>query len=304
MDYFPLIRDALRYIEENMDRHVQVQELAGRCHMSRFYFQRLFKAATGMNVRDYIDARTMSEAAKQLLRTDSRILDIALAFGYESHEAFSRKFKQTFGCCPDHARKGRLSLPLQEPVRAVEREFVHKHKALMVPFSLERGEAFTIFGRSRVFDPDDEGETAALTDMVTELARQYGEPHRIRQLFNLSLPEGEDGRRLRYFSGFLPAEGRPLPDELERSTVPPGDYAVFQYKDDLGGKHRTVVRDMFRSVLLSGLQLRGGGFPLYFYERYGGAYKETRRFSVCLPVAAGTQVGTNGQAGSRLDLLR
>ncbi|WP_438446718.1 AraC family transcriptional regulator [Gorillibacterium sp. sgz5001074] len=283
MNYFDTIRESIAVIESRLPEGVAVGELADRCHMSRYYYQRIFKALTGLNVKEYIDQRRMAEAARLIRETDRRMLDIALDCGYGSHEAFTRKFKTCYGITPEACRRECPDLPIRMPLQVVEREFVHHHKELMVPFRSERLTSVRILrGRSRSFHPDREEEQDLLTEMVTGLAMDYGRRQEITVLYNVSCPDPNNGSCVLYYSGFEPAEDG-LFAELEKFVLPAGDYAVFRYTMDLKGKHRTVIRDMFRSVLLAGIRLRDGD-GIHFFERYGSEYKHDRTFEMWLPV--------------------
>ncbi len=75
--------------------------------MSLSSLYRLFFSLTGYRVKEYIRARRISEAAQELVETDRRILDIALDYEFESHEAFTRTFKQLAGTTPLAFRRQR-----------------------------------------------------------------------------------------------------------------------------------------------------------------------------------------------------
>jgi AraC-like DNA-binding protein/DNA gyrase inhibitor GyrI len=73
--------------------------------MSLSSLYRLFFSITGYRVKEYIRSRRISEAAQTLIGTDRRILDIALDYTFESHEAFTRTFKQLTGQTPLACRR-------------------------------------------------------------------------------------------------------------------------------------------------------------------------------------------------------
>ena len=92
MNYFRMINETIEFIEDNLNRNIAVDELAKCNYISKFYFTRIFKALTEKNIKEYIDGRKMSEAAKRLKMSSGRIIDVALDYGFESHETFTRKF--------------------------------------------------------------------------------------------------------------------------------------------------------------------------------------------------------------------
>lgn len=79
--------------------------LAQRLGYSEYYVSRKFREISGMNFRDYFRKRKMSFALKEVRDTPRRLLEIALDYGFSSHEAFSRSFKEIYGVTPGEYRR-------------------------------------------------------------------------------------------------------------------------------------------------------------------------------------------------------
>jgi len=71
--------------------------LAEVASLSLFYFQRLFTKLVKKPVREYVKLRRLAHASKILKNKDYRILDIALNYGFNSHETFTKAFKNAYG---------------------------------------------------------------------------------------------------------------------------------------------------------------------------------------------------------------
>lgn len=78
--------------------------------MSSFHFQRLFSVVCGVSVSEYMRNRRLALAGGEIARSDARIIDIALKYGYESPESFSRAFARFHGISPMAARSRRGGL--------------------------------------------------------------------------------------------------------------------------------------------------------------------------------------------------
>lgn len=104
----PVFR-SLAIIEENIRRKLTVEGLAGSIHLSRYHYQRLFRETMGESVMGYVNRRRLALAAEDLAETDESILAIALKYGYDSHEGFSRSFRAHMGVSPREYRKYHLS---------------------------------------------------------------------------------------------------------------------------------------------------------------------------------------------------
>jgi len=98
------IQKAVDYIEENLGNEIQVEELADIASLSLFYFQRLFARLVKKPVREYIKLRRLACAVKSLENQENRILDIALDNGFNSHETFTKAFKNAYGITPSEYR--------------------------------------------------------------------------------------------------------------------------------------------------------------------------------------------------------
>ncbi len=79
--------------------------LSAQLGYSEFYLSRKFREISGMQFRDYLRYRRLAFALKALRDTESGILDIALQYGFSSHEAFTRAFKEAYGVTPSEYRQ-------------------------------------------------------------------------------------------------------------------------------------------------------------------------------------------------------
>jgi len=99
------ISDSVNYIESRLLEHLNMDELAGHIYFSKTHYQRLFHEIVGEPVMEYIKKRRLQQACQTLCQSNSTILDIALQYGYESHEGFTRAFKAQYGVPPMQYRK-------------------------------------------------------------------------------------------------------------------------------------------------------------------------------------------------------
>lgn len=107
-DENPVFR-SLGVIEERIREKLTVKSLADSVHFSQYHYQRMFREAVGDSVMGYVTRRRISLAAEDLAGTDESILEIALKYGYDSHEGFTRSFRTHMGITPTEYRKYHLS---------------------------------------------------------------------------------------------------------------------------------------------------------------------------------------------------
>ena len=103
--YFTQVQRGINFIESNLDRDIELSAVAKAAGLSQWYFQRIFKALTNETVKTYIRSRRFANTLDALLIKDTKIIDIALAAGYESQESFTRAFKTAFNLTPNEYRK-------------------------------------------------------------------------------------------------------------------------------------------------------------------------------------------------------
>ena len=114
----PIAR-ALWYIESHFAEEITLDDVAAVAGVSRYHLSRTFGLATGSGLMAYVRGRRLSEAARALAAGAPDILAVALDWGYGSHEAFSRAFREQFDLTPDavRARGSVTDLPLLEALR-------------------------------------------------------------------------------------------------------------------------------------------------------------------------------------------
>lgn len=108
-DQTPIFR-SLAMIEERIRERLTVEALAEEIHFSKYHYQRLFREAVGDSVMGYVARRKMALAAGELAASESTVLEIALKYGFDSHEGFTRSFRAYMGVTPTEYRKYHLSV--------------------------------------------------------------------------------------------------------------------------------------------------------------------------------------------------
>lgn len=116
MDHIDRVGAALDYIEEHLREDISLEEIARQAHSSLFWFHRVFALLVGDSLGEYLRKRRLNCAAVELVTTDQRIIDIAVKYGFSSHEAFTRAFSAHFGITPSQYRRSGLPALHRSPV--------------------------------------------------------------------------------------------------------------------------------------------------------------------------------------------
>lgn len=221
---------ALAYIEAHLDREVDIRAAARIAGCSEYHFRRMFAALAGMPISAYIRRRRLTLAAQELA-AGARVTDVALKFGYESPDAFSRAFHAEHGIPPSQAR---------QPGRALK-AFCRMTFQLTirggtdVQYRIVEKEAFRIVGIMRRVRLQYQGVSPEIAAMWKDLGMD-----RIQQLkalsnvepvglvqASLNFSEGrQDGGSLDHWIGA--ATDRPCPPGFQALEVPALTWAVFE----------------------------------------------------------------------------
>ncbi len=117
MEWLKNLNSAIEYIEDNLDKEISYEEAARIACCGAYYFQRLFSYVAGISLSEYIRRRRMSQAAFELQRTDKKVLDVALKYGYTSPTSFNRAFQSVHGITPAAAKNKGSILNAYPPIR-------------------------------------------------------------------------------------------------------------------------------------------------------------------------------------------
>jgi AraC-like DNA-binding protein/DNA gyrase inhibitor GyrI len=104
LNYYQRVQNSINYIETKLDSDLNIEQVAGQAYMSLPSLYRLFYAMTGTTVKTYIRKRRFSKAANELKEGNTTILQVAIKYGFRSHEAFTRAFKKEAGFTPQQFR--------------------------------------------------------------------------------------------------------------------------------------------------------------------------------------------------------
>ncbi|WP_445487371.1 AraC family transcriptional regulator [Niallia sp. 03133] len=147
MTWLEGLQNAIRYIEENLERSLDIEEIAMHANISPFHFQRTFAVLTDISIGEYIRRRRLTAAANELIKTNGKVIDVALKYGYDSPEAFSKAFKKQHGATPTETKKGMGKLKVYNPLTIQ----VSLKGAEAMDFKVTEKKAFQIIGIKRTY---------------------------------------------------------------------------------------------------------------------------------------------------------
>jgi AraC family transcriptional regulator len=253
MEWIKGIQRALDYVEAHLQEEIDYEAAAKEACSSAFHFQRVFRILCGFSLGDYIRMRRLSLAASDLAVTSDKVIDIALKYGYDTPESFTRAFTRFHGITPTEARRGGT-------VRSFSRLSVKLilTGGSMMDYRMERLDAFRVVcKRKTVEKPEGEGpaeEISAFWDTCTadgsirKLTRYFPKEPRLKGLLGICYSAETEENTFPYGIG-VEYDGREVEDGLEVIEIPAHTYAVFTCRGKMpeafAKTYRKIVTEFF-----------------------------------------------------------
>lgn len=223
MGWIEGISDAINYIEDNITEELTIENIAKQAFVSSFYFQKGFAMLCGFTVGEYIRQRRLTLAGSELVSTDRKIIDIALKYGYDSPDSFTKAFLRFHGVTPTAVRKDGAMLKSFAPLK--------------IKFSLEGGfimdyriiekEAFTVMGAAKVFKYDTAG--TEIPKFWTE-HYQTGKDKIVCGMYGVCVDESMGSDEFEYLIADNYTTSSEIPDGFFTKVIPKHSWAVFACK--------------------------------------------------------------------------
>jgi AraC family transcriptional regulator len=225
-----LIARALDFIEGNLKEPIGVADMADAVGYSLYHFSRTFNQATHHTPYDYLMRRRLSEAARVLLETDERIIDVALDYQFNNPETFSRAFKRMFETQPSQSRReGYIDSRWLMPRLTL----AHLEQIAKGPYLrpvLEERDAFRVVGVTTVVKSD-RSVIADLWDLLHQELANCAKPGVAGDYYGLAWhPAGWQDRGYLYMAAVEIQGGDTRDTALVTKTIPALTCARFIHK--------------------------------------------------------------------------
>lgn len=148
MDMLRQLNRAVAYIEDNLCGEIDPAEAARIACVTRGSFERFFSYMTGMTLPAYVRRRRLTQAAYELQQGNARVIDVAVKYGFESADSFSRAFAKQHGVSPSAVKKQPAALKIYPPASF----HITVQGAKEMDFRLIQVEETALRGLSKPFD--------------------------------------------------------------------------------------------------------------------------------------------------------
>ncbi len=231
MNYIQGLQNAIDYIEEHLTDDLDIEEIAAQSGLSAFYFQRIFNILCDYSLGEYIRNRRLTLAGNELSGTDEKVIDIALKYGYDTPESFSRAFSRFHGITPSQAKKN--SSPLKSFSRlSVE---IHLKGGNIMDYKIVKKDAFKVLEKISTQSIDDEQNKNTIPDFWTQ-SHQDGTVYKLLELatdrtniFGICYGNTPNNKKtFEYSNAALCGDNTEIPDGFSIKEIPARTWAVFE----------------------------------------------------------------------------
>jgi len=257
MEWMAIIADSVQYIEDHITENISADDVAKAVGVSPFYFQKGFAMLCGFSVAEYIRNRRLALAGNDLLITDEKVIDIAMKYGYDSPDSFTKAFTRFHGVSPSSVRRVLRNPPTSGPLLGTENEVMLKTFApLKLKVSLEGGylmdykivkkDAFTVIANAKTF-PYEGAKTNV--PLFWQEHFQAGMGQYVMGVYgiNIDLEMGQENFEYLIADPYNPQKD--VPEGLVTRTIPAFDWAVFPCKGAMPNALQDVNTKIFTEWL-------------------------------------------------------
>lgn len=293
MDWTRIIGESVEYIESHILDEITVEEIAKNVGLSPFFFQKGFAMFSGYNLGEYIRNRRLSLAGNELLNSDCKVIDVALKYGYDSPDSFTKAFARFHGVNPTAVRKEGTELKLFGPLKinfSLNGGFGENYKSEDKEYKIVKKPAFTVVASLNKFDINDLNENSSL--IPSFWANYYGSDlkNKIFGMFGIMI---ETGNKVEYLIADIYNPKNEIPEGMVTRVIPESEWVVFPFTGAFTGGISEDGVDGINEIIYKGLaELTdyelNGEICIENYDNVdkylGGVNNEKYFFEVWIPV--------------------
>lgn len=236
LEWIKSISDAVDYIEQNLDEDLSAEQIAKITGISMFYFQKGFAMLCGYTVGDYVRQRRLAQAASELVSSNEKVIDIAMRYGYDSPDSFTKAFTRFHGSTPTAVRRSGATIKQFAPLKIT----FQLKGGITMEYKIVDKEAFKVIGRARKFST--ETSHAEIPKFWDEHFAKGGGAV-VRGEFGICLAKSETSSMFDYLIADKYTGGE-VPDDFTVQEIPAGTWAIFPCR----GKMPETIQDATNKI--------------------------------------------------------
>jgi AraC family transcriptional regulator len=260
VEWMAIIGNSIQYIEGHIAEELTIDKIAKSVNVSPFYFQKGFAMLCGFTVSEYIRNRRLALAGNDLLATDENVIDIAMKYGYDSPDSFTKAFTRFHGVTPLSVRKDRVMLKSFAPLKI---KFTLEGGYLM-DYRIMRKEAFTVLANAKEFRY--EGAEKIVPQFWQEHFKS-GKGAYVKGTYGINIDEEMGQEKFEYLIADPYDEQKDIPEGFVTREIPAFNWAVFPCRGAMPNALQDVESKIFTEWLPAMKDYEfAAGYCVEYYE--------------------------------------
>ena len=267
MEWVRSLNLAINYIEEHLNDNIDCDDIAQHTFYSSFHFQRTFSLLTGMTVSEYVRNRRLSLAAQDLLNNNIKVIEVALMYGYDTPESFTKAFQRFHGVLPSQAKRHGAEL---KSFNRLTLKIVLEGGSIM-DYKIVPKDSFKVVTKTRKFTTENSGNEipAFWSDYFSSGLHQQ-----VCGMMGICLPVESGYKDFEYGIGCEEKYVNKIPEGFKTVEIPSYTWAIFKCVGAMPDAIQKMWKRIYSEWLPQSIYELVPGYDIEFYTEGDNGSKD------------------------------
>ena len=242
MEWMKAISEAVDYIESHISDEITADDVANSACISTFYFQKGFSMLCGYTIMEYIRNRRLALAGVALADSEAKVIDVAMQYGYDSPDSFTKAFTRFHGITPSQVRKDKTMIKSFAPLKLT----ISLKGGYLMDYRITKKDNFTVIGSAKEFSYEH-----AKQEIPAFWQEHYatGKGQHVCGMFGINIDEQMGHEKFEYVIADIYNPVTDIPEGFVTKTIPAFTWAVFPCKGAMPNSLQDVNTKIFSEWL-------------------------------------------------------
>ena len=242
MEWMKAISEAVDYIESHISDEITADDVANSVCISTFYFQKGFSMLCGYTIMEYIRNRRLALAGVALADSEAKVIDVAMQYGYDSPDSFTKAFTRFHGITPSQVRKDKTMIKSFAPLKLT----ISLKGGYLMDYRITKKDSFTVIGSAKEFSYEQ-----AKQEIPAFWQEHYatGKGQHVCGMFGINIDEQMGHEKFEYVIADIYNPVTDIPEGFVTKTIPAFTWAVFPCKGAMPNSLQDVNTKIFSEWL-------------------------------------------------------
>nr|WP_300826116.1 AraC family transcriptional regulator [uncultured Schaedlerella sp.] len=242
MEWADAISEAVNFMESHITEHITMYDVANHVNISPFYFHKGFSILCGFSIAEYIRNRRMALAGEELITSDITVMELAMKYGYDSSDSFTKAFSRFHGYTPLAVRRNQTMVKTFAPLKLT----ISLKGGYIMDYRIVKKEAFTVLGVSKEFRYENAKQEIPL---FWQEHYSSGKGESVCGMFGINIDPQMGNETFEYLIADVYHPSADIPDGFTVRMIPAFTWAVFPCRGALPNALQDVNTKIFSEWL-------------------------------------------------------